>query len=53
MTNPVTGRHVSLPQRLDTDAESVERDLMKLVQTVPGNEAYRPIREGNCAFLAK
>jgi hypothetical protein len=34
MTNPVTGRHVSLPQRLDTDAESVERDLMKLVLTI-------------------
>jgi uncharacterized protein YjiS (DUF1127 family) len=35
--------HVPLPRRLETDAESVERDLMKLVLTII--ELVRQLRE--------
>jgi len=31
---PLAGRHVAMPSRLETDAASVERDLMKLVLTI-------------------
>ena len=40
--------------QVKTPAESKSKDdIYKLIATVPGNEAYRPMKDGNCPLVKK
>ena len=39
--------------RLMLAQESGQWDLAKIIATVPGNEAFRPLAEGGCPLAAK
>ena len=46
-------RDMYLMQAKTPEESKGEWDLVKMVATVPGNEAFRPLNEGGCPLVAK
>ena len=46
-------RDMYLMQAKTPEESKGQWDLMKMVATVPGNEAFRPLNEGDCPLVAK
>jgi len=46
-------RDMYLMQAKTPEESKGEWDLVKMVATVPGNEAFRPLNEGDCPLVAK
>jgi branched-chain amino acid transport system substrate-binding protein len=46
-------RDMYLMQAKTPEESKSEWDLVKMVATVPGNEAFRPLNEGGCPLVGK
>jgi branched-chain amino acid transport system substrate-binding protein len=46
-------RDMYLMQAKTPEESKGQWDLMKMIATVPGNEAFRPLNEGDCPLVAK